>query len=197
MACMRKAKRPLVYLAVALAVVSFSAASTSAADSGLSNHITGISDAEVGTLEDTATDSQSSRICHFGLGAGFPFIVGLEFEHFLMRDTDGMPSLLVSSDFGYTLGVYGSIKLEKRLWRSPFYAGLGYHYTYIYFGVAGGDVGVVIKEPYHSLVCSIAARSSYKKGTSFNGSLGLLVTPELFSDLPVMPALQIAVIFGD
>ena len=53
MACMRKAKRPLVYLAVALAVVSFSAASTSAADSGLSNHITGISDAEVGTLEDT------------------------------------------------------------------------------------------------------------------------------------------------
>ena len=197
MACMRKAKRPLVYLAVALAVVSFSAASTSAADSGLSNHITKISDAEVGTLEDTATDSQSSRICHFGLGAGFPFIVGLEFEHFLMRDTDGMPSLLVSSDFGYTLGVYGSIKLEKRLWRSPFYAGLGYHYTYFHFVVPAGDMAFETKNSYHSLVFSIAARSSYKKGTSFNGSLGLLVTPELFSDLPVMPALQIAVIFGD
>jgi len=181
MVCRKKAKPFLIYFAVALAVVSFSAASTSGANLGLSNN-SGISDAKGEAPGDTVSDSHSSRICHFGLGAGFPFIVGLEFEHFLMRDTDGMPSFLVSSDLGYTLGVYGSIKLEKRLWRTPMYAGLGYHYTYIYFGVSGGDVGVEVKKNYHSLVFSIAARSSYKKGTSFNGSLGLLVTPVIFGD---------------
>jgi len=134
------------------------------------------------------------RILHIGVSAGFPYIFGLKFESILNRCEDKMPSLLITSDLGMTLGWYGSLILEKRLGHSPFYLGGGYNFTLITFGYGGGEVAGIAKEPVHSLLLAISARSSYQKHVSIGASLGLLFNPSISDWLPVLPALKLSLI---
>ena len=129
-----------------------------------------------------------------GISAGAPFLIGLKFEYILNRNDDTLPSYIITSDIGVTCGYAASIAIEKRLGRSSFYAGCGYNFTRIAFGVSAGDLGAGVNANLHSALITIGYRSPYRKSLIKNMSFGLLLNPSEIKELPVVPVLKFSIL---
>lgn len=131
-----------------------------------------------------------------GFSAAFPFLFGVRYERFLKKSSDRVPEYLLTTDLSITpihgFGLIGgSLLLEKRLSGSWLYIGGGYNLTALAFGFQAGEVGGAGVFTFHSIVASMAARSSYFNHFIWNFSLGALITPSLFDNqLPVVPLVR-------
>lgn len=152
--------------------------------------------------------SQETHGSHFfvGLSGGLPQLIGLRCDVSLQNMPDLRPDFLLTVEMGSVIPYYvptlNSVvgrsysyylytAAEARLGNSPFYTGVGFAYSEVYFPNLASEEWIQgWSYRAHAAVLSLAYRTSYRRSAAWCFSLGVMIAPYV-DRRPVYPLVKI------